>query len=64
MNFAFTIDSKSHRPYKIFFEIMALEKILKAFLLLSNSALYVSLSQQDAEEKIEEIAKKGAKRYE
>lgn len=41
--FAFMIDSRLHRPYEIFFEIMAFEKILKAFLLPSNSVLYVSL---------------------
>jgi len=51
------VQSEQHRPYKIFNEILGLEKILKAYLLFHNSDRYENLSEEKTKEAIEFLVK-------
>ena len=57
LHFGFTIDFEPHRPYKIFNEILALEKVLKALLLYYAGNEYENLCEEQSTKEIEELAK-------
>ena len=56
-HFGFIIDFEPHRPYKIFNEILALEKVLKGLLLYYAGNEYESLCEEQSKAKIESLAK-------
>ena len=56
--FGFIVQTEQHRPYKIFNEILGLEKILKAYLLFHNSDRYENLSEEQTKEAIENLVRK------
>lgn len=57
LHLGFFLSSELHRPYKIFNEILALEKVLKALLLYHSGDKYEKLSEKQSEAVIEDLAK-------
>lgn len=57
LHFGFIISFELHRPYKIFNEILALEKVLKALLLYHAGNQYENLDEKQSEKEIEKLAK-------
>ena len=55
--FGRTIQSEQHRPYKIFNEILGIEKILKAYLLFHNPDRYENLPKEKTKKVIENLVK-------
>lgn len=56
--FSFSIGSELHRPYKIFNEILALEKVLKALLLYHAGTAYENLCEEQSKKEIGDLAKR------
>ncbi len=57
LHFGFIIGFELHRPYKIFNEILALEKVLKALLLYYSGNQYENLCEEQSKKQIENLAK-------
>jgi len=55
--FGFIIGFEPHRPYKIFNEILALEKVLKALLLYYAGNEYENICEEQSKKEIENLAK-------
>lgn len=56
--FGFSVEGfEPHKPYSLFFEIMGLEKILKAYLLYQKKDRYTVLDDNDAKEEIDRLVK-------
>ena len=57
LHFGFILTFEPHRPYKIFNEILALEKVLKALLLYHAGNQYENLCEKQSEKEIENLAR-------
>ncbi len=58
LHFGSLIVFDPHRPYKLFNEILALEKVMKALLLYYESNKYEHLSKKESKDMIEFLAKR------
>jgi len=56
--FGFIIEFEPHRPYKIFNEILSLEKILKALLLYYDGSKYETVNEEQSKKIIEKLARR------